>query len=361
MQQASQNGHLSGNGAFTEKCQNFFEKRFNFKKCFLTTSCTDALEMAALLINIKLGDEVIVPAYTFVSTALAFARQGAIIRFVNSRTDHPGLDEDHIEKLINKNTKAIVPVHYAGIACDMDKIMTLANKYGVFVIEDAAYGIGSYYKEKPLGSIGHFGCFSFHETKIIHCGEGGMISINDESFIKRAEIIWEKGTNRADFKKGIVNKYEWIDTGSSFLMSEINAAFLYAQLVDFDNILQRRKMQWELYYQSLTELQNKGFLKIPEVPTYSEINHSIFYIITRNLKERSLLLDNLNKAGIMAVTHYLDLSASPYIQCKYPKLKHFTPNCQKYQNTLIRLPLYHDLSLDQIIEITDIVKRFYYN
>ncbi|MBP7077719.1 MAG: dTDP-4-amino-4,6-dideoxygalactose transaminase, partial [Bacteroidales bacterium] len=221
-------GKISGNGKYTKKCQSFFEEIWGFKKTLMTTSCTDALEMAALLLDIKPGDEVIVPAYTFVSTALAFVRQGAKIVFADSRPDHPGIDETGIEKLITPRTKVIVPVHYAGVACDMDKIMNLADKYKLWVVEDAAQAIDSYYKGQPLGRIGHLGCFSFHETKNIQCGEGGMLAINDERFMKRAEIIWEKGTNRAEFFRGEVNKYGWVDIGSSFLPSEVISAFLWA-------------------------------------------------------------------------------------------------------------------------------------
>jgi len=256
--QAVASGHISGNGMFTKKCQTFFEERWGFKKCLLTTSCTDALEMSALLLDIKPGDEVIMPSYTFVSTALAFVRQGAKIVFVDSREDHPNMDESLIEALITPQTRAIVPVHYAGMACDMDKIIALAEKYNLFVVEDAAQAIDSYYNGKPLGSMGHLGCFSFHETKNIQSGEGGMLAINDERFMKRAEIVWEKGTNRAEFFRGEVNKYGWVDIGSSFLPSDIIAAFLYAQLENLDDIQKRRKDIWNTYYDGLKPLADKG-------------------------------------------------------------------------------------------------------
>ncbi len=239
--QAVESGKISGNGIFTKKCQSFFEDKYGFKKCLLTTSCTDALEMAAILSNIKEGDEIIIPSYTFVSTALAFIRQGAKIVFIDSEADTPNIDVSQIESLITAKTKAIVPVHYAGVACDMDSIMDLANKYNLLVIEDAAQAIDSFYKGKPLGSIGHMAAFSFHETKNIISGEGGLLVINDERFIDRAEIIWEKGTNRASFFRGEINKYGWVDTGSSFLPSEIIAAFLWAQLENLDLIQIRRK------------------------------------------------------------------------------------------------------------------------
>ncbi|MCC8173856.1 MAG: dTDP-4-amino-4,6-dideoxygalactose transaminase, partial [Odoribacter sp.] len=253
-------GKISGNGIFTKKCHSFFEENYGFKKCLLTTSCTDALEMAAILCDIKPGDEVIVPAYTFVSSALAFVRQGAKIVFADSYKDNPNIDADKIEELITPKTKVIVPVHYAGIACDMDKIMAIAEKYNLLVVEDAAQGIDSYYKGKPLGGIGHLGCFSFHETKNIIAGEGGMLTINDDRFLRRSEIIWEKGTNRSEFFRGEVNKYGWVDIGSSFLPSEIISAFLYAQLENIDRIQEKRKEIWNTYYNSLKELEDKGYV-----------------------------------------------------------------------------------------------------
>src|ERR1035437_775838 len=262
-------GKISGNGMFTQKCQKFFEKRYGFKKALLTTSCTDALEMCAILSNIKLGDEVIVPSYTFVSTALAFVRQGAKIVFVDSRDDNPGIDEGKIEKLITSKTKAIVPVHYAGVACDMDKIMTVAEKYNLLVIEDAAQSIDSYYKGRPLGSIGNLAAFSFHETKNVNSGEGGLLAINDEHFLKRSEIIWEKGTNRAEFFRGEVNKYGWVDIGSSFLPSEITAAYLWAQLENLDEIQRRRKEIWEHYYVNLEDWAKNNEIQLPVSPSYA--------------------------------------------------------------------------------------------
>jgi len=234
-------GKISGNGHYTKKCHEFFQERYGFKKCLLTTSCTDALEMAAILCDIQQGDEVIVPSYTFVSSANAFVLRGAKIVFADSRNDTPGIDESKIEALITPRTKVIVPVHYAGFACDMDIIMDIANRYSLLVVEDAAHGIDSFYKGRPLGSIGHLGCFSFHETKNIQCGEGGMLIINDEKFVKRAEIIWEKGTNRSAFWRGEIDKYGWVDIGSSFLPSEICAAFLFAQLENMDDIQLKRK------------------------------------------------------------------------------------------------------------------------
>lgn len=304
-------GHISGNGKYTKLCQNYFEERWGFKKTLLTTSCTDALEMCALLVDIQPGDEVILPSYTFVSTALAFVRQGAVLRFVDSRKDHPGMDEEQIEALITPKTKAIVPVHYAGVACDMDKIMQLADKYNLFVIEDAAQAIDSYFKspkeppQKPraLGSIGHLGCFSFHETKNIQCGEGGLLAINDPRFIKRAEILWEKGTNRAEFFRGEVNKYGWVDTGSSFLPGEITAAFLWAQLEELDQIQNQRKAIWYQYQAALQTWAAKTGVILPYTPDYATQNAHMFYLVCPSPKFRTQLIEHLKKNNIHAVFH----------------------------------------------------------
>jgi len=354
---ASSAGHLSGNGKYTERCHIFFQNRYNFKKCLLTTSCTDALEMAAILIDIKQGDEVIIPSFTFVSTALAFERQGAIIRFVDSRSDHPGLNENLIEILINERTKAIVPVHYGGIACDMDKIMAIAAKYNLYVIEDAAHSIESSYKGKPLGSIGHLGCFSFHETKNIHCGEGGMLAVNDNRFIERAEIIWEKGTNRAQFFRGETYKYEWKDTGSSFLPSELNAAFLSAQLEDIKIIQHKRLTHWNRYYIGFKELQDKGYIKLPVIPEYSTPNGNTFFITCRDSATRNGLLNHLMKDEIKALSHYLPLHESEYYTKKHDG--RILGMCEKYSATLIRFPIFHELTEEQIDKIIESTYRFY--
>jgi dTDP-4-amino-4,6-dideoxygalactose transaminase len=263
IKQAIGNRHLSGNGPFTRKCCELLGVKYGFGKCLLTTSCTDALEMCALLLDIKPGDEVIVPAFTFVSTALAFARQGAKIVFIDSKSDNPCMDEDKIEKLITSRTKAIIPVHYGGFPCEMDSIMQIAEKHNLIVIEDSAHAFGSRYKSKLLGTIGHLGCFSFHETKVIHCGEGGMLTINDRKLSERAEIIWDKGTNRSQFQRGEVQKYEWLDTGSSFLLSDLNAAFLFSQLKEGEKIINYKKEQWFLYSSLLKDLGNKGLIKLP--------------------------------------------------------------------------------------------------
>ncbi|MDZ7680668.1 MAG: dTDP-4-amino-4,6-dideoxygalactose transaminase [Fodinibius sp.] len=312
MYQAVHSGKISGNGIYTQKCQKFFEKRYGIRKTLLTTSCTDALEMCALLIDIKPGDEVIVPSYTFVSTALAFARQGAKIVFADSRTDHPGIDEDTIEDLITSRTKAIVPVHYAGVACDMDTIMWLAEQYNLIVIEDAAQAIESTYKGRPLGSIGHLAAFSFHETKNIISGEGGLLAINDSRFIERAEIIWEKGTNRAEFFRGEVNKYGWIDTGSSFLPSDMTAAFLWAQLENLEDIQQQRKKIWATYHNELMHWARDNGIKQPQLPEYATNNAHMYHLCFENLNQRQYVIDQLRRYKIHAVSHYLSLHKSQY-------------------------------------------------
>ncbi len=340
-------GKLSGNGEFTKKCQNFFEEKYSFGKCLLTTSCTDALEMAAILCNIQEGDEVIVPSYTFVSSALAFVRQGAKIVFADSYANNPNIDADKIESLITPKTKVIVPVHYAGVACDMDKIMELAEKYNLFVVEDAAQSIDSFYtspktgEKKALGSIGHFATFSFHETKNIISGEGGMLVINDDNFHHRAEIIWEKGTNRAQFFRGEVNKYGWVDVGSSFLPSEVIAAFLWAQLENLDDIQQKRKHIWETYYNKLKPLVQKGDFSLPIIPKYATNNAHMFYLVCRSLEERTTLINFLKDNNILAVFHYLSLHSSDYYRDKYDG--DTLENSDKFTDRLVRLPFFYEL------------------
>lgn len=359
MYQAVYTGKLSGNGVFTKKCQQFFEERYGFKKAIMTTSGTDALEMAAILCNIQPGDEVIVPSYTFVSSALAFVRQGARIVFCDSREDNPNIDADKIESLITDKTKVIVPVHYAGVACDMDRIMDIANRYNLFVVEDAAQAIDSYYKGKPLGGIGHFGCFSFHETKNVTAGgEGGLLCVNDERFIRRAEIIWEKGTNRAEFFRGMVNKYGWVDTGSSFLPAEINTAFLLAQLENLESIQLRRKKIWQQYYNGLKSLADQGFFEMPDIPDYATNNAHMFYLVCRNLDERTRLINCLKGNGVLAVFHYLSLHLSDYyasVEKNIPSL----PNCDRYADCLVRLPMFFELTDDEVQKIIKDILTFY--
>ena len=357
MYQAVAEGKLSGNGAFTKKCQQFFEERYGFKKCLLTTSCTDALEMAAILCDIQPGDEVIVPSYTFVSSALAFVREGAKIIFADSMASNPNIDAEKIESLITPRTKVIVPVHYAGVACNMDRIMEIANRHNLIVVEDAAQAIDSYYKDRPLGAIGHLSAFSFHETKNIIAGEGGMLCINDERFIRRAEIIWEKGTNRAEFFRGEVNKYGWVDTGSSFLPSEVIAAFLWAQLEHLDDIQSRRKHLWELYNTCLLPLTSNlsPKLALPVIPSYATNNAHMFYLVCNNLEQRSALIKHLKDNGVLAVFHYLSLHSSPYYQDKHDD--RVLPECDRYADCLVRLPMYYDLKDEEVIEICRLIKE----
>ena len=345
-------GKISGNGYYTQKCHEFFQARYGFKKCLLTTSCTDALEMAAILCNINPGDEVIIPSYTFVSTANAFVLRGAKIVFVDSRHDHPGMDEDKIEELITPRTKVIVPVHYAGVACDMDKIMALANKYKLLVVEDSAQAIDSFYKGKPLGSIGHFGCFSFHETKNIQCGEGGMLVINDDRFLQRSEIVWEKGTNRAEFFRGEVNKYGWVDIGSSFLPSELSSAFLFAQLEKLDELQAKRKVLSDIYFKELGPLKEKG-IGLPVFPSYATNNAHMFYLVCKTPEQRSKIIHSLKEKGIMAVSHYLSLHKSPYYIIKHDGRE--LPESDRFSEQLMRLPLYYNLKKKEIQSICSII------
>ena len=361
--QAVASGKISGDGTFTKQCHEFFEKKFGFKKCLLTTSCTDALEMAAILINIEAGDEVIMPSYTFVSTSNAFVLRGAKIVFADSDTLNPNLDVTKLEALITNKTKAIVPVHYAGIACDMDAIMELANKYNLFVIEDAAQAIDSYYTDKngitkPLGSIGHLSAFSFHETKNIMAGEGGMLVINDEQFMARAEIIREKGTNRSAFFRGEIDKYGWVDMGSSFLPSDIIAAFLFAQLENLENIQNKRKEIWNYYYKVLKSLEEKGYLKLPYLPDFASNNAHMFYVVCKNLEERQGLINALKKNNVLSVFHYLSLHKSPYYLSKHDGRE--LPNSDLYSDSLLRLPMYYELTNEDLILITKTIFEYYY-
>ena len=351
-----ENLKISGNGEFTKKCQHFFEERYGFKKCLLTTSCTDALEMAAILCDIQPGDEVIVPSYTFVSSALAFVRAGAKIVFADSMERNPNIDAEKIEDLITPRTKVIVPVHYAGVACDMDRIMEIADRHGLLVVEDAAQAIDSYYKGRPLGSIGHLAAFSFHETKNIISGEGGLLVINDARFIRRAEIIWEKGTNRAEFFRGEVNKYGWCDTGSSFLPSEIIAAFLWAQLEELDAIQSKRKKLWNQYFELLKPLADKGAFCLPEIPDYATNNAHMFYLVNHSIEERSALIKLLKANDVQAVFHYLSLHSSPYYHERHDGRE--LPNCDRFADCLVRLPLFYDLCMDTVGNICDVIDNF---
>jgi dTDP-4-amino-4,6-dideoxygalactose transaminase len=340
--QAVYSGKISGNGTYTKKCHQFFEQKYGFKKALLTSSCTDALEMTALLMNVVPGDEIIIPSYTFVSTALAFVRQGAKIVFADSRSDIPNIDENRIEELITLKTKAIVVVHYAGMACDMDKIMAIANKHNILVVEDAAQAIEAKYNGKYLGGIGHFGAFSFHETKNISSGEGGLLVVNDDRFVERSEIIWEKGTNRAQFFRGEINKYGWVDIGSSFLPSDIIAAYLYAQIENIDDIQKTRIDKWMGYYEGLKPLEDAGFISLPVIPEFATNNAHMFYILCEDLGIRSKLIEFLKSNSILSVFHYLSLHKSKYYADKHDGRD--LNWCDSYESRLLRLPLYYELT-----------------
>jgi len=345
-------GKISGNGYYTNLCHRFFESKYGFQKCLLTTSCTDALEMAAILINIKEGDEVIMPSYTFVSTANAFVLRGAKIIFADSRKDHPGIDEEAIEALITPKTKAIVPVHYAGVACDMDKIMDLAKQYNLFVIEDAAQAIDSFYTgkdgvQRPLGSIGHLAAFSFHETKNIISGEGGMLVINDSQFTERAEIIWEKGTNRSAFFRGEIDKYGWVDIGSSFLPSDIIAAFLWAQLENLKDIQKVRISHWEHYNRELQRWAIENEIQLPTIPSYATNNGHMFYLVCKNTEQRTAIIEKLKSKGILSVFHYISLHSSLFYKDSYDG-KPLTES-DRYSDCVLRLPMFYELNVNNVV------------
>lgn len=357
IEEAVKQEKLSGNGVFTQKCHEFFENKYGFKKTLLTQSCTAALEMAALLLDIKPGDEVIIPSYTFVSTANAFVLRGAKILFADSNASEPSVSVESIRLLISKRTKAIVVVHYAGVACAMDEIMALAHQHNIFVVEDAAQAIDSYYKGKALGSVGHLAAFSFHETKNIISGEGGMLVINDDRFVKRAEIIWEKGTNRSAFFRGEVDKYNWVDVGSSFLPSEITAAYLWAQLEQLDFIQRKRKSHWQFYFDQLKPLADEAKVELPCVPTYATNNGHIFYLLAKDHQQQFHLLNHLKQSGVQAIFHYLPLHKSPFMMGQTAPTS--LPNAERFADTLIRLPLFVELTPDQQTDIVNSIKLFY--
>lgn len=357
IQQAVESGKISGNGAFTQRCHAFLEKRYGFRKVLLTSSCTDALEMAAMLCEVGPGDEVIVPSYTFVSSALAFVRQGARIVFADSLPNHPNIDPAQIARRITPKTRAVVVVHYAGMACDMDPVMELARKHDLLVIEDAAQAIDATYKGRPLGGIGHLGCFSFHETKNIISGEGGALIINDDRFLHRSEIVWEKGTNRAEFFRGEVNKYGWVDTGSSFLPSEITAAFLFAQLEQLGTIQNRRKLLWNTYFEELLPLFEQKRLLLPEIPSFSSNNAHMFYVICKSLDERTALIQYLKKHHIHSVFHYLSLHKSEFYAPLHDGAE--MPNSDRFTDQLLRLPLFFELTIEQVRLVCSKIFEFY--
>ncbi|MCF6333155.1 MAG: dTDP-4-amino-4,6-dideoxygalactose transaminase [Draconibacterium sp.] len=347
---------LGGNGKFTKKSQLYFNQYFS-SKTLLTTSGTSALEMAALLSNINPGDEVIIPSFTFVSTANAFLLRGAKIVFADVNADYPNLSVSGIEELITDRTKVIVPVHYAGVACNMDEISKLANKHNLIIIEDAAHSLLSSYKGKPLGCFGRFSALSFHETKNINSGEGGLLVVNTKEDYQRAEIIWEKGTTRNAFLRGEIKKYEWVDIGSSFLPSEINAALLYSQIEIIDTIQKRRIEIWHKYFNELKILQEKGKVLLPQIPEYATVNGHLFFLECESGKVRDNLISYLNKKGIQAVFHYLPLHSSPFFSKKYhgKELK----NTIKFSEQIIRLPLYFGLKKDEQDYIIKTIKNFF--
>ena len=357
IREAVMSAKISGDGMFTKKCHDFFQKKYGFKKVLLTTSCSDALEMAAILLDIKEGDEVIVPSYTFVSTANAFVLRGARIVFVDSENGTPNIEATKLEAFITARTKAIVPVHYAGMACDMDVIMKLAGKHNLFVVEDAAQAIDSFYKGKPLGSIGHLAAFSFHETKNIISGEGGMLVINDDRFIERAEIIREKGTNRSQFFRGEVDKYGWVDIGSSFLPSDIIAAFLYAQIENLEAIQIQRKRIWDNYYMGLKFLETQGKIGLAAIPSYATNNAHMFFIVCKDLAERMALIKHLKGNEIGAVFHYLSLHKSEYYKQKHDGRE--LPNADHFTDCLLRLPFYFELTVSDQQKVIDKIIEFY--
>lgn len=352
------NRKISGDGPFTEKCHKWFEGNFDTPKTLLTTSCTHALEMAAILIDIQHGDEIIAPSYTFVSTVNAFVLRGAKIIFVDVRSDTMNIDETLIEEAITEKTKAIVPVHYAGVACEMDTIMEIAKRHNLYVIEDAAQGVMSTYKGKALGTIGDFGCYSFHETKNYSMGEGGALLIQNEKFMERAEIIREKGTNRSRFVRGQVDKYTWVDIGSSYLPSELNAAYLYAQLEEADKINDNRLNSWELYNNYLSELSKKSFIELPFIPDYCEHNAHMFYIKCRNIEERSRLIDHLKEKSIQTVFHYIPLHTAD-AGLNYGEFVG-EDRCTTLESArLLRLPMYYGLEENEIKYVCDMINKFY--
>ena len=350
---------ISGDGEFTKKCHKWLEEKLQCKKALLTTSCTHALEMAAILLDIKEGDEVIMPSYTFVSTANAFVLRGAKIVFVDIRPDTMNIDETKIEEAITSKTKVIVPVHYAGVACEMDTIMDIAKRYNLFVVEDAAQGMMSTYKGKALGTIGHLGAFSFHETKnYTSAGEGGLLIINDENFVQRAEIIREKGTNRSLFFRGMVDKYSWVDIGSSYLMNDVSAAYLWGNLEKADEINQNRLNSWQKYYDGLKELENRGFIELPKIPDGCVQNAHMFYIKVKDLEERTALLDYLKENDINAVFHYVPLHSAPAGE-KFGRFEGEDVYTTNESERLIRLPMYYGLSDNEINKILGVINEFF--
>ncbi len=351
-------GHTAGDGMFTKKCHALMEEKFSAKKILLTHSCTAALEMAAILCDLGPGDEVIMPSFTFVSTANAFHLRGAKLVFVDIRPDTLNMDETKIDAAVTENTKVIVPVHYAGVACEMDTIMDIASRHNLYVVEDAAQGVNAKYKDKFLGTIGDMGSYSFHETKNFICGEGGAIVINNEKFTERAEIIREKGTNRSKFFRGEVDKYTWVDIGSSYLPSDLLAAFLYAQLENMADINERRTQIFDYYYKALIPLVNDGKMRLPFVSSECQSNCHLFYIILEDEDTRNALMDHLKSKGILAVFHYLSLHLSP-VGASMGYTEGQLPVTESMSGRLLRLPFYYDLKPEDQDEVVDAIKGFF--
>ncbi|MBD3843112.1 MAG: dTDP-4-amino-4,6-dideoxygalactose transaminase [Campylobacterales bacterium] len=350
---------ISGDGQFTKKCHQWFEERLQCKKALLTTSCTHALEMAAILLDIQEGDEVIMPSYTFVSTANAFVLRGAKIVFVDIRPDTMNIDETKIEQAITNKTRVIVPVHYAGVGCEMDIIMDIASRHNLFVVEDAAQGMMSSYKGRALGTIGHLGALSFHETKnYTSAGEGGLLIVNDEKFCQRAEIIREKGTNRSLFFRGMVDKYSWVDVGSSYLMNDVSAAYLWGNLEKADAINENRLMTWQKYYDGLKELEVKGLIELPTIPKDCVQNAHMFYLKVKNLDERTKLLEYLKQHEIWAVFHYVPLHSAP-AGVKFGRFDGEDRFTTSESERLIRLPMYFGMSDEENKKVVDAIKGFF--
>lgn len=354
--QAVANGHISGDGEFTKRCHRLLEETLGVKKALLTTSCTHALEMAALLIDIQLGDEVIVPSFTFVSTINAFVLRGARPVFADIRPDTLNLDEHKLESLITARTKAVVVVHYAGVACEMDEIEKIASRYGLAIIEDNAHGLFGKYKGKPLGTFGRFATQSFHETKNFSCGEGGALLLNRAEDIERAEIIREKGTDRSRFFRGLVDKYSWVDVGSSFLPSDMLAAFLLAQLEERDRIQARRKQIWQTYYEQLADWAARHEVGLPTIPAHCEQSYHMFYLLMPSLEARQELMDRLRRAGILSVFHYLPLHLSPMGR-KFGGQQGDCPVTEAISDRLLRLPMYFSLADHEQRVINELVSR----
>ena len=347
------NGHISGNGPWAKKCQAWFKDRLAVPSALLTTSCTDALEMAAILTNIGPGDEVILPSYTFVSTANAFALRGATLVFADSRPDHPGIDESTLEELITPRTRVIVPVHYAGVACNMELILTLDHSNSIWVVEDAAQAVDAFFtnstgEQSALGAMGHLGAFSFHETKNIMCGEGGLLSVRDPFFMERAEIIWEKGTNRSSFFRGEVDKYGWVDMGSSFLPSEIIAAFLWAQLENLQMIQERRLRLWNIYLTELDDWAKENSVSLPVIPSFASNNAHMFYLVFKDITSRDKIIAQLKSKNILSVFHYLSLHSSKFYANKHDGRN--LPETDRYSECLLRLPMFYELDIDKVID-----------